>query len=124
MQNFGFNTLDLVQSVIGKQEYKLETWSGRTVNSAGYEVDSYDEAVTRHASVQPLSAEKIQVMGLDMNKFYINIFDQSLVDILSRSHNPDRIIFQGYYWEPRPSSQDWNDQGGWNQVTAIRGNKV
>jgi hypothetical protein len=124
MNNFGFNLLGLTQSVIGKQSYQLEVWAGRVRNDAGYMVDSYDVAVTRHASVQPLPAEKITPMGLEFNKVYITIFDQSLVSILSRSENPDRIIWQGYYWKPEPSSMDWNDQGGWNQVVCVRGDKV
>jgi hypothetical protein len=124
MQNFGFNTLGLVQSVIGKQEYQLEVWEDRTENENGYVVDSYADAVTRHASIQPMTAEKMQVMGLDMTKIYITIFDQDLIQILSRSNNADRIIWQDYYWKAQPSSMDWNDQGGWNQVICVRGDKV
>ena len=124
MQNFGFNTLGLVQSVIGKQSYQLEAWQSRTENSSGYEVDNYSDAVTRHASVQPIDREQIQIMGLELNKVYIEIFDQELVSLLSRSRNPDRIIWQNYYWSPIPQSADWIEQGGWNRVTAVRDNKV
>lgn len=99
MQNFGFNTLGLVQSVIGKQAYQLEAWEGRSENVNGYEVDVYSDAVTRHASVQPIDREQMQIMGLDLDKVYIEIFDQELVGLLSRSQNPDRIIWQGYYWD-------------------------
>lgn len=122
--NFGINLLGAAQSVIGKQAYQIQIWSSRTRNANGVFVDLYDDAVTRHASIQPVSTEKKNMMGLSMTATYINIFDVDLIGILSRSENPPKISYSGYYWKSEPSSMDWNEQGGWNQVTAIRQDKV
>lgn len=124
MRNFGINVLGLAQTVIGKQEYGMELWAGRVRDDQGTFVNSYSDSVTRHASVQPIDAKTLVKMGLSGNSFYINIFDLDLVSILDREKNPPRISFNGYYWMPESPSMDWNTQGGWNQVTAVRGNKV
>ena len=122
--NFGFKTLGLVQTVIGKQEYSLRTWQGRITNSAGYDVDTYSDPVTRYASVQPMSRSQFNQLGLDYSKTYIQIFDTDLVGLLSRAEgkNPDQIIFNGYVYEALPD-QDWNIPGGWNAVLAVKGDK-
>ncbi len=120
MRNFPVNLLASAQTVIGTQEYQLEEWSERSRNERGIEVNSYSDAKTRKASVQPLDAKDIQLNGLKANQIYIDIFDKYLVSILSRSANPPRITWDGYYWEPVAPANNWNEQGGWNQVTCIR----
>lgn len=121
MNNFPFNTLGLAQSVIGKQEYQLEQWTGRVRNDKGYEVDSYSAPVTRKASVQPVSSKEIKLSDLQANSNYIKIYDLDLIEILSRSQNPDRITFDGYYWQPISPKDKWNN---WNKVYCVRQDKV
>lgn len=120
MQNFGFNVLSAAQSVIGKQEYQLVKWLGRTTNSQGYDIDEYDDPVTRSAGIYPMSREKIQSNGLDFEKQYIQIFDTGLIELLDRTQNADKIIWSGSKWKALPTANDWLAQGGWNQVLAVR----
>ena len=124
MRNFGFNTLGLVQSVIGKQIYSLEEWAGRVQNARGIWVDSYSDSIDRKASVQPMSSAQALRNGLDSSKIYIKIYDLDLIEILSRSENPPRISWGGYYWTTESSLGNWIDQGGWNKVTLVRQDKV
>lgn len=116
MKNFPINLLKTTQTVIRKQSYSLEEWSGRAKNARLIEVDTYDEAVTRKASVQPVSSKELQISGLDMTQAYIKIYDVDLINILTRSSNPPRITYDGYYYTPIPQNDDWSTQGGWNKV--------
>ena len=124
MQNFGINLLATAQTVIRKQTYEIKLWLSRDTADSGYDINTYDFAVSRQASVQPLSAQQKQILGLAIKSTYITIFDLDLIKLLDREINPPQIIYLGYYWQPIPSSMDWNDSGGWNQVTAIRQAKV
>lgn len=120
MRNFGINLLATVQTVIGKQQYTIEEWTGRTRNDRGANIDQYGTPQNREGSVQPLEAKEVIMMGLMQNKIYIEVFDLELIKILTRSENPPRINFNGYYWEPIPPGSDWQLQGGWNRVVCVR----
>lgn len=120
MKNFGFNLLATAQSVIGKQDYQLVQWQGRTVNDHGYEVDSYAAPIDRKAGVYPMSRQQIMRNGLSSDKEYIQIFDVDLVKLLSRSSNSDKIIFDGFEWKAEPTNNNWTVSGEWNQVVAVK----
>lgn len=124
MRNFPINLLASAQSIIGKQKYQVEEWTGRSRNERGVEVDTYTDATTRFGSVQPMEPKEVNLSGLDMNQVYVEIFDLNLIKILTRSSNPPRITFGGYYWEPIPQNADWLEQGGWNRVTCSRKRKI
>ena len=124
MSNLGFNILSVTQSVIGRQSYQFEKWLSRSRNDQGYEVDVYAPEVERQGGIYPVSRDRMQSQGLDMEKIYIQIFDTELIGLLGRAQNADRIIYSGYYWHPMPSSNDFVDSGGWNQVLAVRGKAV
>lgn len=124
MRNFPINLLASAQSVIGKQEYSIEEWLSRTQNDRGHEIDVYDTPQSRSASIQPMEPKEVNFSGLDMNQVYIEIYDLDLIKILTRSSNPPRISWNGYYWKPIPNNSDWIEQGGWNCVVCSRKRKV
>ena len=70
-----------------------------------------------------MSREQILSSGLDDSQVYIRIFDTQLVSLLNRDTNADQIIYNGYQWQPMPTSGDWIDAGGWNEVLAVRGKR-
>lgn len=119
MNNFGINLLGTVQTVIGKQEYQLKKWLGKTTNAAGFEIDEYAEPADRSGSVQPVSRSKYENMGLDFSKLYIKIFDVQLIDVLNRTENADQIIWQGGIYKAMPN-MDWSKSGSWNSVLCVR----
>ncbi|CAH6969187.1 conserved hypothetical protein [Vibrio chagasii] len=120
MANFGFNILSAAQSVMGNQEYQLKKWLRRDRNPEnGYDIDVFEEPVTRSASVQPLSRDQYKSRGLDFAKVYITIFDVDLVSLLDREKNADQIIYEGWIYSPLPSD-DWGASGGWNEIAAVR----
>lgn len=121
MSSLGFNVLGTVQTAINKQAYQLEKWLSRERNANGYEVDTYSAPIDRKAGIYPLNREQVQKNGLNQDKIYIQLFDVELVGLLDRSTNADRIIYNGHYWHPLPSSNDFMLSGGWNQVIAVKG---
>lgn len=123
MRNFPINILAMAQSAIGTQQYVIEEWSYAEESERGHLIDFYLDPVVRRASIQPMEPKAVNFSGLDMNQVYIEIFDLDLIKILTRTENPPRISFGGYYWHPIPNNQDWMAQGGWNHVTCSRGRK-
>lgn len=124
MRNFPINLLKTAQTVIGKQAYTIEQWIGSVQNDRGHMIDSYAAPEQREASIQPVQPKEITLSGLDMNQVYIKIFDTSIIEIMTRSKNPPRISFDGYYWEPIPETSNYNLQGGWNKVVCSRKRKI
>ncbi len=123
--NFPFNVLGAVQSVIGKQEYLYQEFTGRALNSRGQYYNTYGEAATRLGSIQALRTKQIALASLDMTQTYIKILDTELVKILSRSDNAGRVTYDGYYYRPIPEgASDWSTQGGWNRVICVREDKI
>lgn len=120
MRNFPINLLATTQTVIGRQGYSLEPWVSRTRNDRGVDVNQYGTPEPRKGSVQPLESKEVIAMGLEQNKIYVEIFDVELIKILTRSENPPRINFNGFYWQPVPPGSDWLTQGGWNRVVCVR----
>lgn len=118
--NFGFNLLSTVQSVIGRQTYQFLEWTGATTNAAGFDVDTYADPVTRYASIQPVSKTRYKDLGLDFTKTYIEILDTETIDLLTRTDNPDQIVFNGFYYEPK-DGEDWTVPGGWASIIAVKG---
>ncbi len=119
MKNFNINILAATQSVIGKQQYQIKKWLGKTTNAAGFEIDEYAEPANRIASVQPVGRSKYEYMGLDFSKLYIKIFDVQLIDVLNRTENADQIIWQGGIYKAMPD-MDWSKSGSWNSVLCVR----
>ena len=117
MNNFGFNLLSTVQTVIGTQDYQIEQWLSRAQNARAIEVDTYSEAEPRNASIQPVDSKEANLQGLQMDQTHVKIYDVDLIGILKRSENPPRIIWDGYYWTPVSPKAKWND---WNKVYCAR----
>lgn len=124
MRNFPFNLAGMAQSVIGKQTYYIEKWEGRGEGPQGDDIDIYSDPIKRYASIQPLSATQVAVRGLSMNSYYIEIVDTNTIATLTRTSNPDRLIFDGYYWIPSGPNEDWTLQGEWEALTLVRQGKA
>lgn len=119
MRNFPINTLATAQTVIGKQEYLLRKYIGRTKNAAGYQVSEFDFPCKMSGSVQPVKATTYKGLGLDFKKAYIKIYDINLIKVLSRDKNSDQVIYDGYLWEVAEDTP-WFLSGGWNYVMCVR----
>ena len=119
MRNFPINLLATIQTVIGKQDYQIRRPAGRVRNAAGYWVTSFGDPVDMSGSVQPIRATQYQAMGLDFKKAYIKIYDINLIEAMTRSSNPDQVIYDGYLWSVAEDTP-WFLSGGWNYVMCVR----
>tara|TARA_R110000851_G_scaffold60415_7_gene139484 strand:- start:1369 stop:1746 length:378 start_codon:yes stop_codon:yes gene_type:complete len=119
MRNFPINLLATTQTVIGKQDYQLRQYEGRTRNAAGYHVSSFSLPVLMAGSVQPIKATQYKSMGLDFKKAYIKIYDVNLIKVISRETNSDQVIYDGYLWHVAEDTA-WFLSGGWNYVMCVR----
>lgn len=119
MRNFPINLLATTQTVIGKQDYQIRKYEGRTRNDAGYQVSSFGFPVDMSGSVQPVKAAQYKTMGLDFKKAYIKVYDVNLINILSRETNSDQVIYDGYLWQVAEDTP-WFLSGGWNYVMCVR----
>ncbi len=122
MQNFNINILGQVQSVIGKQSYKIIKYLGRTRNENGYYISEFSDPINMSGSVQPVSSSVYKDLGLDFKKAYIKIYDTELISSLTRETNSDQIIWNGYLWELAESTS-WTIQSGWNFVLCVKTGK-
>lgn len=119
MRNFPINLLATTQTVIGKQDYLLRKYKGRTRNAAGYYVSEFGFPCEMAGSVQPIKATQYKNMGLDFKKAYIKIYDVNLISALSRDTNADQVIYDGYLWQVAEDTP-WFLSGGWNYVMCVR----
>ena len=119
MKNFPINLLATAQTVIGKQDYQLRKYLSRARNAAGYWVSTFSDPIDMLGSVQPIRATQYQAMGLDFKKAYIKIYDINLIEAMTRSSNPDQVIYDGYLWSVAEDTA-WFLSGGWNYVMCVR----
>jgi hypothetical protein len=119
MRNFPINLLATTQTVIGKQDYQLRQYTGRTRNTAGYYVSTFSAPTVMAGSVQPIKATQYKSMGLDFKKAYIKIYDVNLIKVISRETNSDQVIYDGYLWHVAEDTS-WFLSGGWNYVMCVR----
>ena len=119
MRKIPINLLATTQTVIGKQNYQLRQYSGRTRNEAGYHTSSFRYPLDMAGSVQPIKSSQYKSMGLDFKKSYIKIYDVNLIKVISRDSNSDQIIYDGYLWQVAEDTA-WFLSGGWNYVMCVR----
>lgn len=119
MRNFPINLLATTQTVIGKQDYFIRQYEGRTRNEAGYYVNEFSLPEPMSGSVQPVKATQYKSMGLDFKKAYIKIYDVNLIKAMSRDTNADQVIYDGYLWQVAEDTP-WFLSGGWNYVMCVR----
>ncbi len=119
MRNFNINLLGSVQSVIGKQDYQIKRYVGRTRNAAGIFISEFSDPESMSGSVQPVNGRTYKDLGLDFKKSYIKIYDVNLINTMSRSTNGDQVIWNGGLWAI-PEDVPWTIQGGWNYVMCVR----
>lgn len=116
----GLNLLAMALTVIQPQGIVLHRFISRVSGGVGKWVSTYaaPEPIAT-ASVQAVSTEKRQVLGLDADKDYVTLFAPAAVRSAARSTAPDRFDWAGSTWEC-VSATDWLEQDGWTQSVAVR----
>lgn len=114
----GSNLLTQALQLIAAQTITYLAYVSRASNAIGLWVNTYATPATFRGSLQPVPRSLMQILGLDMNKSYVNIFvANSIVDI-ARDVSSDQFQFAGATYQAL-SITPWLAIDGWNQVLAV-----
>ena len=114
----GSNLLVKALRLIASQTFTYVAFSGRELNGIGNWVTSYAPPVQVQGSVQAVSRQLMQILGLDMQRHYVNIFvPQAVVDV-RRDVTSDQFVFCGVTYQAL-SITKWVQIDGWNQVLCV-----
>jgi hypothetical protein len=114
----GSNLLAQALSVIAPQTVTLRRFTGRTVNSIGEYVNTWDTAVPIVGSLQAVPQHMYEQLGLDWNKEYVTLYTSEPLIEVNRDGTGDRILYRNRHYLCE-SSTDWIGQDGWNAVIAV-----
>lgn len=118
MSTPGSNLLIQAAQLIAQQNITYLAYISRAINSLGLWVNTYASPVCIRGSLQPVPRALMQILGLDMNKAYVNIFvPQAVIDI-ARDVSSDQFQYMGTTYQAL-SITPWVNIDGWNQVLAV-----
>ena len=120
MSTPGSNTLAMAMSVLGRTPVSYFKFSGRTTNAGGVMLTTYSSAVTiSSGSVQAISKQKYEALGLDWEKSYISWYVPNLDAVdLARDVSGDVIEVLGRRWQLM-GSNNWLLIDGWKSLVAV-----
>lgn len=114
--NLLLEALDLIES----QPVSFYANTGRTLTGAGVYVGTFAAALPVNVgSVQAIDKGKYEVLGLEMEKRYVNWFVPKYVFGLERNLAGDQFEYAGGRYQIE-STTDWFAQDGWLQALAVR----
>lgn len=116
----GSNLLRMALTVIAPtQNVAYRAYMGEHENSFGGTVPNYGTTTPLFGvSVQPITKEQIQQMGLAVNKRYVSVWTLTDVEAAWRGRQNDILLWSGSEWEVLPQ-EDWIIQDGWRVITAV-----
>lgn len=115
----GSNILNLALGVIAAQTIQWLQFNTETVQSNMAVSLSYKSPVAIKGSLQPVPRHLLELLGLDMNKSYVNIFTSNNVIDIERDISSDRFTFGGNTYQGL-SSTPWANIDGWNQILCVQ----
>lgn len=116
----GSNLLNMALSVIQPTSgAAYQAYVGEIENDMGTTVNTYGPTTPLFgASIQPLTMAQVQVNGLAIDKNYVTVWMQNVLEGAYRGRQCDRILWNNATWEVLPES-NWMVQDGWKTVTAV-----
>jgi hypothetical protein len=114
----GSNLLRLALTVIAPQIVNYYEFIDRVTNDVGIDESKYAEPVTIFGSVQPIPRSMYELLGLDLQKVYINFYSTHPVIDLARDISGDRIGFNGKLYQCL-SNNDWSAVDGWQGTICV-----
>lgn len=106
-------------SAIARQKFQYIPYSSRTLQSNGQWLSEYGTPVDMSGSVQPVSRQLYEQMGLDLQKDYINVYVAKNALDVDRDVSGDQLIFNGNYYQV-VSKTDWFAMDGWDALLCVR----
>lgn len=113
-----FNLLGQALSAIGRQNFYLLNWTGRTVSASGLPEDTYANPVLCSGSIQSVQQDVFERIGLNLETNVRQVWSEVTMRAESGQNGPDLLVFEGKVWFCK-SSTPWNGYNGWNQVIVV-----
>lgn len=113
-----YNLLGMALANIGRQNFYLLKWTGRTVNVAGLPEDTYADPVLCSGSIQSVQQDVFERLGLNFEMNVRNVWSEVQMCAESGQNGPDLLVFDGKVWYCK-SCTPWNMYNGWNQVVVV-----
>jgi hypothetical protein len=114
----GMNLLDMALTLIAHQSITYYEFAGRTQNSVGQDVTTYDLPKTIVGSFQPIPRNLYQQYGLDFQKDYYTFYTSNDVIDVGRDVSGDQIAFNGERFQCE-SDVAWFQMDGWVGVICV-----
>lgn len=115
----GDNLLAMALSIMGTQDVQYYAFASRSVNTIGYEVNTYDEPVTITGSLQALPLNEYEKFGFDMAREYVTFFANLQMKESGRDRSSDYFTANGFRYSIVLVT-DWSAIDGWSEVKAIK----
>jgi hypothetical protein len=114
----GANLLRIAMGPIRRQTVGYLQWTGKAVNVAGKEEDTFAASVDITGSFQPLDRKRAQAMGLDVSKSYATFYGFGNVQPVKRDTGADRVTFGGRKYSA-VGDVNWMEQDGWKAALLV-----
>lgn len=115
----GANLLSLAMGPLARQELQHCAFVSRAVDGAGEYVSTFADPVTITGSFQAINRATYQLLGLNLQKAYANLYTSADVRTLGRDREGDLLTYLGETWQAE-SDQDWRGVDGWRKILCVR----
>ena len=115
----GSNLLAQASQLIALQTISWLQYASQTTESNLMVAPTYNTPVTVQGSVQPVPRRLMEMLGLDMQRNYINIFTPNNVIDIQRDISSDQFQINGTLYQGI-SSTAWYMIDGWNEILAVQ----
>lgn len=113
------NLLNKALSIIPKQTFIYYKFKSVTVDDIGQKQIEYEQPVTLQGSVQAVSQDMYEKLGLDWSKKYISVHaSQDIRNTDNEQPAADKIVWNNKEYLVTKQS-NWYTQDGWNKVIAV-----
>lgn len=116
------NLLEQAHSLIPFQPFIWRRWLSQTLDSAMLRVNSYSAPISCQGSIQRVSQEIYERLGLDWEKNYRLVYASYDIRGLDGQESPDLLSFEGKNWKVIRVTP-WFGYDGWNEVLVVEDNE-
>lgn len=112
------NLLEAAHRLIPFQPFTWYKWKGYTLDSALLKVNEYEAGVACQGSIQRISEQMYERLGLDFNSDYREIHTSANIQCLTGQNGPDMLEFEGKRWKVIRVTP-WYNYDGWSEILVI-----
>lgn len=114
----GGNILNVALGAIRAQLVGYHAWQSRAPDAKGVLKDVFAARVELAGSMQPVSRDRVQFLGLDASKSYATLYASAVVNPVSRDRGADQFDYAGRRYAVE-GNVNWFAQDGWQGVLMV-----